>query len=312
MISQNNLHETLDITSTGTFSSTKEESPNVILIVLDTVRSDYLSESNLKDFQIFAKDAVRFENCIAPSPWTVPSHASLFTGLYPIEHGKHKYLEKGGHWQRLSNKSTTLAKALKNNGYTTMAIASNSLVFRSWGWFFKRGFQTYDITKGTGFYSSYNVITPVMLQFCYLTNIKPEYTLHYRPAEIINKKIFISLDKLSQSPFFLFINYMDAHEPFRPPRSYSAYMFPSLSIIKSGICRMLNIADDERLQSSFKRKQYAGEISYLTKQVGLLFSYLREKGLYDDSIIILTSDHGELLGEHNFILTLKSPCMMKL
>jgi len=110
------------------------------------------------------------------------------------------------------------------------------------------------------------------------------------------------LDKLGSSSFFLFINYMDAHDPYLPPRpfesNFSNTPFPHFK--KLGQYFSLYVKKRRPKDwGSFQQSLYDGEIAYLDDQLGKLFSRLKEMGLYDSSLIIITSDHGELFGEHD-------------
>jgi arylsulfatase A-like enzyme len=106
---------------------------------------------------------------------------------------------------------------------------------------------------------------------------------------------------LQSGPFFLFINFNDAHDPYRPPRPFSSYfsdtVFPQLYRLKKKVLSFLN-REDKKSLDAFLISQYDGEIAYLDDQLGKFFSRLKLMGLYDSSLIIITSDHGELFGEH--------------
>jgi hypothetical protein len=129
-----------------------EYAPYIFLIVLDTFRADLRSSTRLppyaKNLKSIADEGVVFKNCIASSSWTAPSHASIFTGLYPIEHGSHGIL-KGNPWfdgfpgiRPINDNATTLAEIFKNNSYLTAAIVSNYGYLQP-GFKFNKGFQIY-------------------------------------------------------------------------------------------------------------------------------------------------------------------------
>ena len=294
--------------------------PQVILIVLDTVRSDCISpcghHHRTPNLEAFARDAVVFENCIAPSPWTIPSHATIVTGLYPTEHGCHGNIDAqksdflGAPLPNtLSDKHTTLQECFRENGYNTAAIISNPGVSQILG--FNQGFQFYDARMNVGhIYQSYP-FKPLLHIFSYLTNIFPKFTLFYRTADDITRESIKILEGLSSVPFFLFINYMDAHEPYRPPRPFNGHYlnsaFPHLYGLKQYL-RFVNTQYYKNHRGSYQFNQwvlyqfsqYKGAVEYLDSQLGNLFAHLKKLGIYETSLIIITSDHGEFFGEHGY------------
>ena len=292
----------------------KEVSP-LILIVLDTVRADRLSlygnPGTTDNLETFSQDALVFEHCIAPSPWTLPSHASLFTGLYPTEHGSHHHLDsKQKTWlgfplpQPLSEEFETLAEILRESGYTTCAVASNYSLLNA-AFKMDQGFEFFDNRENIGKVYVRYPFRPIVHLFCHLTNICPKYILSYRTADDITKESLRLLKHRSDSPLFLFINYMDAHDPYFPPSPFNGYFldtaFPQLERLKQYVLRFsLRFTKrwwSEERWNSYHLSQYDGEIAYLDNELGRLFSRLKELGVYDSSLIIVTSDHGELFGE---------------
>ncbi|MFC1592089.1 sulfatase, partial [Thermodesulfobacteriota bacterium] len=287
--------------------------PRVILIVLDTLRADRMSvyghpAPTTPNLEAFARDALVFDNCIASSSWTYPSHASLFTGLYPVEHGSHntpggqKLAYKFTNLAPLNPEFTTLAEIFQASGYLTAGIVSNYTLLHP-GLKFNRGFQLYDSTKGMGSMHEYP-FKPLLPMLCYLTNISPKYNLFYRVAEDINALVFRALDSIAASPHFLFINYMDPHNPYCPPRPYGAGFIdtasPQLRRLQATFpVPLLRLSYEEWI--SFLLSQYDGDIAYLDHHLGRLFERLKAQGLYKDSLIVVTSDHGDLFNEHGLL-----------
>ena len=289
--------------------------PQVILIVLDTVRADRLSlyseHGRTKNLETFAQDALVFENCVAPSGYTIPSHASLFTGLYPREHGSHGNLTTSSTDifglpvpNPLSEEFLTLAEVFADGGYTTAAMVSNAIVLNP-ALKLHQGFQIADTSMNIGHVYHTYPFRPVLHFFSYVSNLHPKYTLYYRTADDINRESIRVIKNISQGPFFLFINYLDAHEPYRPPRPYHGYFaektFPQLHRLEQYIRRFILKKWNNKNWISYQRSQYDGEISYLDTQLGKLFSRLKEMGIYDSSLIIVTSDHGEIFGKNGFV-----------
>ena len=291
-----------------------ESTPNTILIVLDTVRADRLSVYGFKDqganhLEAFSKDSLVFDNCIASSSWTYPSHASLFTGLYPVEHGNHDNINESSKpvgmksLLPLNEKFITLADVFRDNGYLTTAVISNSILLHK-GLNFHKGFDIYDCSPGMGAIMFFP-FRPILPLVCYITNIMPKFYAPYRTAEDINKNIFRLLGKVKKAPFFMFINYMDAHAPCSPPRPFSTQFsdkrFPNLY-------RPVMLLPEKLIYTTFgdwlkfMETQYHGEIAYLDTQLSVLFSHLKKIGLYESSLIVVTADHGELFNEHGHSL----------
>ena len=286
--------------------------PDVILIVLDTVRADRMSvygnPGTTKNLEKFSENAVVFENCIASSSWTLPSHASLFTGLYPIEHGCHSDLDsKKSEWfggrpapLPLSDKFLTLAEVFRDNSYKTGAVISNFGYMDRWI-NMDQGFMIYDSRKNIGIAYAAYPFHPLLHLFCYLTNFYPKHIKSYRSADDINNEAFRLLDKFIPSPFFLFMNFMDAHGPYSPPPPFDGYFldtpFPQLHKLKQYFLHFTKRLK-RRALDSYQLTQYDGEIAYLDDELGKFFSRLKQMGIYDSSLIIITSDHGELFGEH--------------
>jgi len=276
--------------------------PNVIVLVLDTVRSNRLPQYNASikrpypHFDALARDSVMYENCIAPSGWTAPSHASLFTGLYPIEHGVRSGVDGASSLRILPDEFVTMAEYFSSNGYDTKAIMSNRGVLGPWT-NMHQGFQEYSFENGIGCIPDIYRFKPLMPLFCFLTNVRQKYFLSHRTAEDINEMVYGMLNKAAE-PFFLFVNYMDAHDPYYPPRPFSHNNFPQLVKLKEIVLRRLGIKTQNTTLSTLDLFQYDGEIAYLDDRLGDLFAYLKQQGLYDSSLVIVTSDHGEMFGEH--------------
>jgi arylsulfatase A-like enzyme len=293
---------------------TPKKVPQVILIVLDTVRADRLSlysnHTTTKNLEAFSQGALVFENCVAPAPHTVPSHASIFTGLYPGEHGSHGNLsaEKRNIFgfpviNPLSEKFSTLAEILADNGYKTAGIVSNAVILNP-ELRLDQGFQIADTSMNIGHIYQAYAFRPILHLFSYISNLYPKYTLSYRTADDITRESINILKRIYSNPFFLFINYLDAHEPYRPPRPFHGYFlektFPQIYRLEQYLRRFIVKKYNRKDWISYQLSQYDGEIAYLDTQLGKLFSSLKEMGMYDASLIIVTSDHGELFGTHGF------------
>lgn len=284
--------------------------PSVIFIVLDTVRADRLSvygdHETTPHLQDFARDALVFDHCVASSHWTLPSHSSMFTGLYPSVHGSHGDLTRkwfGGipFPRPLDERFDTLAEIFKKHGYKTSAISSNYIFM---GRFFNldQGFDRYDAVRNIGYVFNFP-IKPLLHVMSKYLNVLTKYAKPYRDAEIINNLVFDRLELMNHEPSFLFINYMDAHSPNQPPRPFSTHFtedpYPELFRYRKYVNKVLERKISYNV-TAHKKAQYDGELAWMDRNLGTLFARLKKLGLYDDMLIIITSDHGELLGEHGF------------
>ena len=280
-------------------SADKAASPNIIFITLDTVRADHLSayghaRPTTPNLDRFARTGVLFENAIAPAPWTLASHASMFTGLLPQQHG--------ADWSvPLSSSPWTLAEILRSRGYETAGFTSNLLYLQK-GWGIAQGFENYaddsvsfwhnltDTLLGTG-----------VLQPIYACAFRYDY-LDRQNARELNGTIFRWFRRRPRQPYFVFINYLDAHEPYLPPAPYD-HRFVTIS---NSLVQKLNLAADvshppqefSANERATLRAAYDNCLAYLDNQVGDLLNLLQQSPDWQNTIVIITSDHGEEFGGH--------------
>jgi len=248
-------------------------SPNVVLITIDTLRADHLGCYGNRRIPTpvadqLAQDGVLFQRAIAQVPLTLPSHTAILTGTYPLWNGVRDLTATG-----LPPGIPTLAEIFRPHGYATAAFVSSIVLNSMWG--LNRGFDSYDdqINPGEG-----------------------------KPSEkgVVDRRASITVDhaagwitKQSSTPFFLWVHLYDPHAPYDPPEPFKA---------------------------RFGTRPYDGEVAYADEQLGRLIATLKSRGLYDSSLIVLMSDHGEGLGEHGeqqhglFIYnsTVHVPLIMKL
>jgi arylsulfatase A-like enzyme len=257
---------------------------NLLIVTLDTTRANHLGcygheRDTSPEIDAVAADAVVYTRAFSTSSWTLPAHASLFTGEFPWSHGVRLDPNgplslgdavEGGAFLReyrasgLAPDQLTLAEILAAHGFKTGAVVAGPWMKRIFG--LERGFQHYD-DDGID-------------------------TMSGGKAADVTDAALAWLDLHEGERFFLFLNYYDPHGPYRDPEGY-------------GI-RFLSPQDyrSERrieLTPSAIGALYDGEIRYMDDHVGRLVESLRRRGLYDDAWIIITSDHGELLNEHEQI-----------
>jgi arylsulfatase A-like enzyme len=282
--------------------------PNVILITLDTVRADHLSSygySRQTTPNLDRLAATVYDHAIASSNWTLPSHASILTGVSPRRHGAHDH--KGGVAQAsaISPSVPTMAELLKARGYRTSAVVANVAVLLP-GFGVSRGFDSYDLAAPdyvAGPQDPRYLLSSVVRN---LASVLMRQQASLADADKVNRRADLELREAArqQKPLFLWLNYMDAHTPYVPPSPFDTRYpgksadfdwsaFPHLVEEVSGPHgRPLTSRESAHLVS-----QYDGALSYLDDRLQRLFDRLRELHLYDDSLIVVTSDHGEALGE---------------
>jgi arylsulfatase A-like enzyme len=269
--------------------------PDVLFVVLDTVRAANLSVGGYSrptspHLQRLARRGVYFQRAVATSSWTLPSHGSLFTGRYPFE--------LSADWRRpLDDTYPTLAEIFAAKGYVTTAFVAN-LLYASEETGLARGFARYDdylVSPGNIIRTSL-VVRQIGGAFG-LAAGRMELTGR-QWADQINERLLEWLPPSraanpGRRPFFVFVNYMDAHSPYLPPPPFAA-QFGAVG----------DRPDIERRQFwtgreiTYEKNAYDGALAALDHHVGNLFDELDRRGALDNTIVVITSDHGELFGEH--------------
>ena len=290
------------------------EHPNVIMIVMDTVRTDHMSiygyeRDTTPNLKKFSEDATLFSGAIAASDMTLSTHASIFTGMYASQHGAH-YDPPAYGGRPLSDKLHTIAEILSEKGYSTMGVVANH-GYLSYRFNMNQGFHYYDQKLpvpflGKGGIQKHYIIGSIRDILTILAP-PPIFDQWYRRAEEINREAFTLLNKVKKDnvPFFLFINYMDAHEPYIPPPPFDTF-YPGkikrfttaryFSLVKDVIQFGQKVTDKEQ---NHLLSQYDGGIAYIDFNIWKLIEQLKKLGLYENSIIVITSDHGEVFGKRN-------------
>lgn len=274
--------------------------PNIVLIVLDTVRADHLScygyrRLTTPNIDSFARRGVQFENVIAASSWTLPSIASIFTGLLPHQHGAN-----WGH--ALDAGPLTLAAILRSNGYETAGFNANPF-YGLGGWRLSEGFDVYDD-------DSYSLRHNLAVTFLGQSALRSAYNrlirynqFDHRDAADLNRDIMRwSRARDTEDPFFLFVNYMDAHRPYLPPAPWDHRFGRIPHRLLARITAPLKAGRPARPYTSAQRQEmidgYDNSLAYLDDQVERLVRFLEAQPGGDDTEFIVTSDHGEGFGEH--------------
>jgi arylsulfatase A-like enzyme len=266
------------------------DAPNVLLIILDTVRAQNLSlygyeRATTPNLEEFGRTGVVFDRAIATAPWTLPSHASILTGRYPHMHS--------ASWERpLDDLHPTLAEVLRDRGYRTGGFVANRL-FASKRSGLDRGFARYEDQVE----SPWAAVTTWWLSGDVVQWVRGRLGRHdpwWRTnAEKINERFLDWLSRDEPQPFFAFLNYMEAHEPYLPPEPFDLHFSGTRSLYWTEFNRDYTPGELRQLVDSYDNSLY-----YLDTQLGRLFAELRARGVLDNTLVVLTSDHGEEFGEH--------------
>lgn len=283
------------------------EAPNVLLLILDTVRAKSLGLYGREletspAIERLAEESIVFDRAISTAPWTLPSHASMFTGRWPHE------LSVG--WSDpLDEAEYTLAEVLSGAGYSTVGLVANlSYGARQFG--LGRGFARYEdfpITKGQVVLSTSLGRTLATTNWI-RAGLGHHELLHRKTAADLRGHLSDWLDDRSdpERPFFAFMNFFDAHEPYEPPSEFRRRfgvdgVRPSVQH-RHNLLRGVNARHEGRWAMSPTEIQtelalYEASIAYLDAEIGKMIADLDTRGLLDNTLIVLASDHGEHMGE---------------
>lgn len=266
---------------------------HVIMVSVDTLRADHLGCYGYRRKDIspnidrLAREGVLFKHAIAQASWTKTSFASMMTGLYPRNHGA---VNRDAPLGRVP----TLAQRLAAHGFTTVGVVANGWCDHIWG--FNKGFQVYCETYTNG----------------------RTYTTK---ADYVNEQLWKTLDKLPRKKddrLFVWVLYIDPHDPYDPPGSWSVKYkdkgrpagYPGIPKPSPDDIGPVSILEDEngkKVATSLMVPIYAGInlydgcIAWTDDNVGKLLDGLDRRDLLDDSLIVFNSDHGEEFLEHNGI-----------
>ena len=253
---------------------------NIVLITIDTLRADHLScygyhRKTSPNIDKIAKKGIVFKNAIAPSSWTVPSMVSLFTSVYPINHGVvHGFFEnkKISNQELFSDELTTLTETLKTHGYTTFGVASNLHLDGRLG--FARGFDYFKC-------------------------------LPFLSAPHVNKIIYSWKDNIKNSDkFFIWAHYVDPHHPYYPKAPWIEQYISKTSTQKLilskkrryELLQLIPMLKKDPQSLAYLIALYDSEINFVDSYIGKL---IQKFELDKNTLIIITSDHGEEFLEHD-------------
>jgi arylsulfatase A-like enzyme len=278
--------------------------PNLLWIVMDTVRSQSLSlygyaRQTTPQLQSLASRGVVFERALAPAPWTLPSHASMFTGKYPHQ--------LTSNWASpLSDRlSFTIAELLDAKGYATAGFVANTYY----------GTSQFGLAQGFAHYDSYPFCTGELALGSSLgRTIASSY--HVRRAigynDALNRQSSANINRnfldwqargTGGRPFFAFLNYFDAHDPYFPPAPFNTMFGPlrprgPFGYQTPGWTFRASKAAMTPDQVQTELDAYEGAIASVDHQIGNLVDELERRGVLDNTLLVITADHGEEFGEH--------------
>ncbi|MEE8580214.1 MAG: sulfatase-like hydrolase/transferase, partial [Myxococcota bacterium] len=263
--------------------------PNIILVMVDTLRADHLSCYGAEQVKTPAICSLgegpggsRFE-AFSHASWTKPAAASLLTSLLPTSH---RAMSKGA---TLSEEVDHIAEVLKEHGYATGGIASNINLAPSFG--FDQGYDEYhylgpDYLAGADESSSKLILYQIARSIWFKLKPGLRFGDFYQDSRVVNRTAFDFLERHQKSRFFLFLHYMDPHDP------YFAHPYDGTAIAR--VANPHPHAD----QAEEMQRLYGGEIEYLDRNFAELLGVLEALDLMDDTLIALVSDHGEEFYEH--------------
>ncbi|MBU0638832.1 MAG: sulfatase, partial [Planctomycetes bacterium] len=281
-----------------------EPARHVIVISLDTTRADHLgcygnTEVRTPNIDALAAESILFTDYMTVVPTTLSSHLSLFTGKYSHTHGT----PRNGFM--VNRENLLLTEILQEAGFHTAGfIGSFALESR---FDFNQGFDHYDERFER-----------------FVSVIGAEH--NERPAESVTNAVISYLDEIGiPDKLLLFVHYFDPHEPYDPPPPYNTMyggarrVTPEhTEVVRQGIRQA---GHEATVEAQVLARNYAGEISYMDEHVGRLLEDLRQRGVLDQALVLVTSDHGENFWEHRFYFnhglttyqtTLHAVCLLRL
>jgi arylsulfatase A-like enzyme len=295
----------------------KPGAPNVLLIVLDTVRAASLSlyghgRPTTPNLERLARKGVVFTEARSTAPWTTPTHASMMTGRWPHELSVAMGVPLDGTFP-------TLAEVLGREGYATAGFVGN-IYYCNALYGMGRGFDRYEDAYENQTVSLFETVWSsglgkrVIQLLGYPMKLDDGVTLLRKTAAMLNRDVLGWLaGRTAGQPFFVFINYYDAHTPYQfqgdPDPRFGMAALP-LSEHAEIEKRFWDLAEGKPVPADFTPERIINEgynllqdsyescISYLDRQVGILVDEIERRGLMENTLVIVTSDHGELFGEH--------------
>ncbi|WP_290811363.1 sulfatase, partial [Halovivax sp.] len=298
--------------------------PNVLFVVMDTARAEYAYDPEvMPNLARIASEGTTFANAFANGPWTVPSHASMFTGQYTTDHDTHAGTK------RFDPDVPTLAEALGDAGYRTACFSNNTWLSPEFG--YDRGFDEFvagwelleggadlltiraesDSTSGRlrAVFRERGVASAceTLVNAAYAKFVRKRYD---DGAFLTNLRLrrWLSDAHRRDEPFFAFVNYLEPHLPYEPPgrdwrRFLPSGVAPSDAAGVNQNAHRFITGNAEMTERDFAALEalYKGELAYLDRRIGRLYETLEASGALEETLLIIAGDHGENLGDHGLM-----------
>lgn len=261
---------------------------NVLFLVVDSLRFDAAIEenhTNTPTLDNLLEESVVFTNCFSQGVSTAPAMTAVLTGRLPLDYGGHWYLEDG---------QPTFAEQFRRNGYSTGAVHSNPYVSKRRN--FDRGFDDFQqnvvaFEPDRGLERTPEKLRRIASRVARVISRTP-----YTPAPEVNNDILSFIDRFS-SPWFCWAQYMDVHGPYLGGEPTYRKKFRSELLWQKAAVRSPDKVTDSEHKELWQ--QYIGDIEYLDKHIGELIYELERREILEETIIVLTSDHGDEFHEHD-------------
>lgn len=288
--------------------------PNVIFIVIDALRANNLGcygyNKNTSPFiDKISEEALLFKNAFSTTNVTDASLTSIFSGFYPKSHGIINHAEKVTKQEINTFQQSEiqlLPEILKSFGYNTLAI--------DWlGKWHRKGYDYYSGFEEEGLIKQRNKIfkkCPAAIQTI-ISNVYRTFILNdSKKATLTTNQALKAFELDRNKPFFMFIHYWDVHTPYTPPKHFLNKLYKNTSEGKNDFSEIINSLGNEKWRNYIKKcfgksksskaiiANYDASIRYVDNEIERIVHFLEQKGIYDDTLIIITSDHGESLTEH--------------
>jgi arylsulfatase A-like enzyme len=276
------------------------DATNVVLVVMDTTRMRDVDPETAPTLHELAAAGTGYRNAFANAPWTLPSHASLFTGLYPSEHRA----TGETHW--LPENRRLVQAVLRDAGYRTAAVSNNTWITEEFG--FDRGFDL--LQRGwelSGVAADHGDRSPDVPSGVGSGGDADSSTRAGDDGARASVEWIDSWLDGVDDPFFLFANFIEPHVAYEPPSEFAAPFLPAgwsyedATAIRQDPRRY--DADEYDLSEgelAALRGLYRGEIAYLDERLDALRRTLLRRGRWDDTVFVVVGDHGEHVGDHGF------------
>ncbi|MBN1827348.1 MAG: sulfatase [Candidatus Eisenbacteria bacterium] len=253
--------------------------PNIVLVTLDTTRADHLGcygyfRDTSPNLDAFADKSILFENAISPMSHTLPTHCSILTGTYPVEHGIVTNNKEGDFVFRSTERMRSLAELCRDQGYQTAAFVSGTSLKRYTG--IDVGFDLFD---------------------------QPE--TRQREGRRTVDRALEWLGETETGPFLLWVHFFDPHGPYTPLAPFTDYFRSEKNLERyleeRGVPKTIENPDGSIYDLARVNNNYDGEIRYMDFHFGRLIDALRGRPDWDDTAILVVGDHGEGMGQHDMI-----------